>query len=55
MNGTVVELRGSETKEGEATTTTLLTPLKHRKDAQIEPGATFTALVAADTVLAPVD
>ena len=61
-NGTTVKLLGSATKEGQAKppNAAILIPVvgpftlfKHGTDAEIMPGATFTAAVAEDAVLTP--
>jgi hypothetical protein len=62
-NGSVIPLRGSEEREGEAkppNATTLIpvvgpfTVFKHGKDAEISKGTPFTAYVDRDTSLASV-
>ncbi len=60
--GTVIKLHGSATREGDASppNAAVLIPVvgpftvfKHGKDADIKPGTPFTALVSADTPIAP--
>jgi type II secretory pathway pseudopilin PulG len=63
VNGTFIKLRGFATKEGDAkppNVGTMLIPVvgpftifKHGTDAEIKPGAPFTAYVDADTSLPP--
>jgi hypothetical protein len=60
--GTVIKLHRSATREGDASppNAAVLIPVvgpftvfKHGKDADIKPGTPFTALVSADTPIAP--
>jgi hypothetical protein len=59
---TLIKLHCSATREGEASppNAAVLIPVvgpftvfKHGKDAEIKPGTPFTALVSADTQIAP--